>query len=230
MCWATIPNKVLGKGLFQVSLPVSGGFLIWDYIIQSSHIFLPVCISVCVQISCLLIGPQSHWWEPTLMTSFKLCNVCKNSVSKIRSHSCLEIRTSASFFGGEGHKSIHNTTRGCLAGLSNHSVTLIVKVTQSCLTLCDPMDFTVHGILQAKILEWVAIPCHKGSSQPRDRSQLSCIAGGFFTSWATREAYLPTILKYSWYTCLQLLDMMFLGRGKASFLRITSPWGLAAWG
>ena len=57
-----------------------------------------------------------------------------------------------------------------------------VKVTQSCLTLCDPMDYTVHGILQVRILEWVAIPFSRVSSQPRDRTQVSCIAGGFFTS------------------------------------------------
>ena len=56
-----------------------------------------------------------------------------------------------------------------------------VKVAQSCLTLCDPMDYTVHGILQAMILEWVAFPCPRGSSQPRDRTQVSCIAGRFFT-------------------------------------------------
>ena len=54
-------------------------------------------------------------------------------------------------------------------------------------TLGDPMDYTVHGILQARILEWVTIPISKGSSQPRDRTQVSCIAGRFFTSWATRE-------------------------------------------
>ena len=42
------------------------------------------------------------------------------------------------------------------------------KVTQSCLTLCDPMDYTVHEILQARILEWVAFPFSKESSQPRD--------------------------------------------------------------
>ena len=63
-----------------------------------------------------------------------------------------------------------------------------LKVAQSCLTLCDPMDYTVHGILQARILEWVAFPFSKGSSQPRDQTQVSCIAGGFFTRWATREA------------------------------------------
>ena len=62
------------------------------------------------------------------------------------------------------------------------------EVTQSCLTLCDPMDCTVHGILQARILEWVAFPFSRGSSQPRDQTQVSCIAGGFFTTWATREA------------------------------------------
>ena len=56
-----------------------------------------------------------------------------------------------------------------------------------------PMDYTVHGILQARILEWVAFPFSRGSSQPRDRIQVSCIAGGFFTSWATREAHEPAI-------------------------------------
>ena len=63
-----------------------------------------------------------------------------------------------------------------------------VKVTQSCPTLCGPMDYTVHGILQAWILEWVAFPFSRGSFQPRDRIQVSHIAGRFFTSWATREA------------------------------------------
>ena len=63
-----------------------------------------------------------------------------------------------------------------------------VKVTQSCLTLCDPMGYTVHGILQARILEWVAFPFSRASSQPRDWAQVSCTAGRFFTSWATREA------------------------------------------
>ena len=62
------------------------------------------------------------------------------------------------------------------------------KVAQSCLTLCDPMDYTVHGILQARILEWVAFPVSRGSSQPRDQTQVSHNAGGLFTSSATREA------------------------------------------
>ena len=54
--------------------------------------------------------------------------------------------------------------------------------------LCDPIDNTVHGILQARILEWVAIPFSRESLQPRDWTQVSHIAGRFFTSWATREA------------------------------------------
>ena len=54
--------------------------------------------------------------------------------------------------------------------------------------MSDPMDYTVHGILQARILKWVAVPFSKGSPQPRDQTQVSHIAGGFFTSWAIREA------------------------------------------
>ena len=65
---------------------------------------------------------------------------------------------------------------------------------QSCLTLCDPVGYSppgssVHGIFQARILEWVAIPFFKGSSQSRDQNQVSRIAGRFFTIWATREVW-----------------------------------------
>ena len=61
-------------------------------------------------------------------------------------------------------------------------VFLKVKVVQSCLTLCYPIDYAVHGILQARILEWVDFPFSRGSSQPRDQTQVSRIAGGFFTT------------------------------------------------
>ena len=76
----------------------------------------------------------------------------------------------------------------------DHQVKLKVLVTQSCPTLCDPMDCSlpgssVHGILQARILEWVAIPVSGGSSQPRDQTWVSCIAGKFFTIWVIREAH-----------------------------------------
>ena len=57
-----------------------------------------------------------------------------------------------------------------------------VKVAQLCQTLCNPMNYTVPGILQATILEWVAFPFSRGSSQPRNRTRVSCITGGFFTN------------------------------------------------
>ena len=61
---------------------------------------------------------------------------------------------------------------------------MCVSVTQSCLTLCDAKDCSlsgssVHGILQAGILEWIAIPFFRGSSQPRDQTPVPCIAGQF---------------------------------------------------
>ena len=60
--------------------------------------------------------------------------------------------------------------------------TVKVKAAQLCLTLYNPVDYRVHGILQARILEWVAFPFSRGSSQPRDQTQVSLIAGRFFTS------------------------------------------------
>ena len=65
-----------------------------------------------------------------------------------------------------------------------------VLVAQSCLTLCNPMDCSlpgssVHGILQARIPEWVIIPFSRGSSRPRDWTWVSWIASRFFTTWAT---------------------------------------------
>ena len=57
-----------------------------------------------------------------------------------------------------------------------------MEVAQLCLTLCYPVDYTVHGILQARILEWVTFPFSRGSSQPRGWTQVSHIAGRFFTS------------------------------------------------
>ena len=66
------------------------------------------------------------------------------------------------------------------------------EVAQSCLTLCGPMDcsqpgFSISGILQARMLEWVAISFSKRSSWPRDWTQVSCIVGRRFTIWATRQ-------------------------------------------
>ena len=76
-----------------------------------------------------------------------------------------------------------------------------VSVAQSCLTLRDPMDCSppgssVHGIFQARILEWVVIPFSR-FSQPRNQTQVSCIAGRFFTIWATRGVkVMPQVRTY----------------------------------
>jgi len=101
---------------------------------------------------------------------------------------------------------------------------VILIVTQSCLTLCDPVDYIVHGTLQARILEWVAFPFSRGSSQPRDRTQVSHIAGRFFTSWATREAHLLIVslnlrlrmrnLRMSRNWCLRQIYLMKIGTEK----------------
>ena len=79
------------------------------------------------------------------------------------------------------------------------------KLLLSCVRLWDPVDCSppgcsVHGILQARMLEWVAMPSSRGSSQSKDWMQVSCTSGGFFTIWTTREAqlilYLPSNPKY----------------------------------
>ena len=82
--------------------------------------------------------------------------------------------------------SIHSSPRSS-ASLPPHTGALDkggevnVQGAQSCLTLCNPMGCTGHGILQAGILEWAAFPSSRGSSQPKDRTQVSCVAGRFST-------------------------------------------------
>ena len=77
---------------------------------------------------------------------------------------------------------------------------LYVLVAQLCPTLWDPKDcsppgFSVHGILQARLLEWIAIPFSRGSSWPRNWTLVSCIAGRFFTTWATGNSNCPTCIR-----------------------------------
>ena len=67
-----------------------------------------------------------------------------------------------------------------------------MKVAQSCPTLCNPMDYSVHGILQARILEWVDFPFSRGSSQPMDWTQVSSIAGKLDTTEWLSSTYTHT--------------------------------------
>ena len=79
-------------------------------------------------------------------------------------------------------ESTDNGLRTATLGILSPQMKVKVKVVQSCPTLCDPMDYTVHGTLWARILEWVAYPFSSGSSRPRNRTSVSCIAGRFFTN------------------------------------------------
>ena len=109
------------------------------------------------------------------------------------------------------------------------SVKVKVLVAQLCLTLFHPMDCSmpgssVHGISQAEILEWVAIPFSRGSSQPRDGIWVSWIVGRFFTIWATREAqsarkWKAIIFNDKNEVLTKLQDSLFLslGASKAQF-------------
>ena len=77
--------------------------------------------------------------------------------------------------------------------LKNRIIMLLLLFAKSCPTLCNSMDCSppgssVHGILQVRMLEWVAISFSRGSSQSRDQTQVFCIAGRLFTVWATRES------------------------------------------
>ena len=85
-----------------------------------------------------------------------------------------------------------NTGVGCHYLLQCMKVKSEREVTQSCPTLSYPMDYSlpgssIHGIFQARVLEWVVFHFSRESSQPRDRTQVSRIASGFFTIWATRD-------------------------------------------
>ena len=78
-----------------------------------------------------------------------------------------------------------------------------VLVAQSCLTLCNltdcsPPGFSAHGILQTRILEWIAIPFSRGSSQPRDRTRVSCIAGSFFTMNSLSTFFPISVITEHW--------------------------------
>ena len=111
------------------------------------------------------------------------------------------------------------------------------EVTQSCPTLCNPMDcslpgFSVHGIFQARVLEWDAISFSRGSSQPRDQTLVSCIASRRFTVWAMREVS-PAQSNYKWHFLHWALFSVLLWWGsghdilpvsQSSFSQIKNSW------
>ena len=121
-----------------------------------------------------------------------LCNPMDCSLPGFSVHGILQARTlewvAISF-------SIYAIVYANLASINWYD-SVKVKVTHLCPALFDPMDCSlpgssVLGILQSRILEWVAVPSSRGSSWPRDWTRVSCIAGRFFTIWATRKAQTP---------------------------------------
>ena len=97
---------------------------------------------------------------------------------------------------GRGYMYTYDSSQHCTAETNTtlkqlcFSECMCGQSLQSCPTLCNPVDcsppgFSVHGILQARILEWVAIPFSRGSSRPRDQTQVYCTAGRFSAVWAT---------------------------------------------
>ena len=149
----------------------------------------------------ILAQPEEHKNHPALAFIANIFSVWR--ISKLSSRNIGAYTT--------GHEG------SCLCQLVNPFLTRLLVCTvlcfvaQPCLTLCDPMGCSPlcdpmgcsllcdpmgcsplallsMGILQARILEWVAMPSSRGCSQPRDRSHVSHIAGGFLNVWATREA------------------------------------------
>ena len=121
---------------------------------------------------------KAIWWCPWLASIYLLS---RNSLLKI-SDTVEEIINSGV-----------TAIKSYLATLSFESESEC-EVSQSCPTLCDDMDCSlpgssVHGIFQARILEWVAISFSRGSSPPRDRTWVSHIVGKHFTVWTTREIF-----------------------------------------
>ena len=102
------------------------------------------------------------------------------------------------------------------------------KNTQSCPTPCDPMDYKVHGILRASMLEWLAFPFPRGSSQLRDQTQVSCIAGRFFisqvTSWTKKESWKSKTDAFELWCWRRLLRVSWTARrSNQSILKEISP-------
>ena len=174
------PTMDLSSSVWDIDSAFS---LRWDQRMPKQH------ISLCLT----LFRPNTLWTKWCLDASSKKgllpsCGHCseQGGLELSASSGCASTAES-------GPSKRHAPSRTAQTWWPGDLVTRWVLVAQLCLTLCDPMDCSlpgssVHGILQARILEWVAIPFSKGRSQRMDRTQVSCIADGFFTTGAAREA------------------------------------------
>ena len=138
-------------------------------------------------------------WYPSVLNNIYSLKIKKNFfILHIEStypqmwkcYSCvvLHIPDLSTFVRGRGYMCIYMGYI-CRGYICMKRMKVKVLVIQSCQTHCDPMDCSppgssVHGVLQARILKWVAIPFFRGSSQSRDLTWVSCIARRFLTAWA----------------------------------------------
>ena len=145
------------------------------------------------------------WWETSVKSSFQMTIDCSSSSLLLTEQpsqkvSRINVLGVIRYFSSQICKQVHNTFgSGWHSRCWWVSYPLVILQwngvwveSESCSvtsTSLGSMDYTVHGILQARILEWVAFSFSRGSSQPRDWTQVSCIADRFFTSWAMREAW-----------------------------------------
>ena len=171
-------------------------------VIQLQHLTpytVPTCFNVCFCI--FLRVPWLKW-----LTLFILGRSLVDGNGYPVQCSCLENPMDRRAWWATVHGVAKNQTRltfsffFCLK-LSSWYQYSEVLVAQLCLTLCDPMNCSppgssIHGILQARTLKWVAIPFSRGSSWPRDQTWVSSIAGRFFTVWATKEVPASTQYNY----------------------------------
>ena len=167
-CYLPISFSVFPFSFCLQSFPASGSF-------PMSQLFASSGLSIGASASVLPMNIQD--WFPLGLTG--LISLQSKGLSTVIHSSLLHSRWIPYRLSHQG---------------SNKEVCVKVKVlvAQSCPTLCDSVDcspsVSVLGILQAKIQEWVDIPFSRGSSRPRDWTQVSCTAGRFFTIWGTREA------------------------------------------
>ena len=152
---------------------------------------------------CLLNFPISLWIGKCILENGNAMTLCTRKHSSCTHVLSLQVQINTTFescndsiYFKNASLSIpskRHTTCGFPSFGSNVVVVVVVLVAQSCVTIWDPMDCSppissVHGIVQARILEWIAIPFSRESCRLRDPTCVFCIAGRFFTIWATREA------------------------------------------
>ena len=155
-----------------------------------------------ISIMCLLNLPISLWIGKCILENGNAMPLCTRKHSSCTHVLSCQVQIDTTL--GTCNESIYlknallsiPSTRHTTCGFpsfGSNVVVVVVSVAQSCVTICDPMDCSppissVHGILQARILEGIAIPFSRGSCRLRDWTWVFCIAGRFFTISATREA------------------------------------------